>query len=71
MASLNTEAIEEADWGYILYSLAKYCNIKYEEFLELPMFVICMYWEEALYDIQLEDYKWQINIWLAQNQPKL
>lgn len=71
VASLNTEAVDDADWGYILFNLAKYCGIVYDKFLELPMFMICIYWEECLYEIQLEDYKWQVNLFITQSQPKL
>ncbi|HLX53465.1 MAG TPA: hypothetical protein VKR58_05975 [Aquella sp.] len=48
--------MEGEDWGRVLYLVANKCGIKWPEVLKLEQYMLIAYYEEAVYDEQLQIY---------------
>jgi len=46
----------EENWPEIIHMLNKVYGVKWEEFLRMPVYVIIMQYEWAIYDLQYDMY---------------
>lgn len=55
----------DVNWGFIIHKFASKEHIAWDQFIQLPLIVIYMYWDQMVYEEELNAYYAEVNPLMA------